>query len=182
MSEQGLFDPARLVFIDETFANTQMVRAVAPAANGWWTSCHKVIGRRSPSGHSASEWLDGIVYNRRRNDREEILDLRRALSCPNPKRNDIMMIDDLLAHKAAGVRKAIEARCDASLSAQIFPRSEPNRDAFQQAECLSAQGEASAQFLACAAASARSPASSPLPKPSIISGTQAMREIDRNLL
>jgi hypothetical protein len=40
----------------------------------------------------------------------------------------------------------------------------------------------SEQFLAFAAASARSPATSPPAKPPIISGTQAMREIDRNLL
>ena len=37
MREQGMFDPARLVFIDETSANTKMVRlyADAPAATDW---------------------------------------------------------------------------------------------------------------------------------------------------
>jgi hypothetical protein len=40
----------------------------------------------------------------------------------------------------------------------------------------------SEQFLACAAASARSSATSLAAKPPIISGMQAMREIDRNLL
>jgi hypothetical protein len=38
------------------------------------------------------------------------------------------------------------------------------------------------QLLACVAASAHSPARSPPAKPPIISGTQAMREIHRNLL
>jgi hypothetical protein len=40
----------------------------------------------------------------------------------------------------------------------------------------------SGEFLAFAAASACSPVTSPPAKPPIISGTQATREIDRNLL
>jgi len=34
MREQGLFDPARLVFIDETSANTKMVRLYGRCAHG----------------------------------------------------------------------------------------------------------------------------------------------------
>jgi hypothetical protein len=34
MREQGLFDPARLVFIDETSANTKMVRHYGRCARG----------------------------------------------------------------------------------------------------------------------------------------------------
>jgi DDE superfamily endonuclease len=34
MREQGLFDPARLVFIDETSANTKMVRLYGRCARG----------------------------------------------------------------------------------------------------------------------------------------------------
>ncbi len=34
MREQGLFDPARLVFIDETSANTQMVRPYGRCTRG----------------------------------------------------------------------------------------------------------------------------------------------------
>ncbi len=50
MREQGMFDPARLVFIDETAANTKMVRpsGVARAASGWWVVCRTATGRRSP--------------------------------------------------------------------------------------------------------------------------------------
>ena len=33
-----------------------------------------------------------------------------SVSCPTLKRKDIVMIDNLPAHKAAGVREAIEAR------------------------------------------------------------------------
>jgi hypothetical protein len=34
MREQGMFDPARLVFIDETSANTKMVRLYGRCARG----------------------------------------------------------------------------------------------------------------------------------------------------
>jgi hypothetical protein len=48
------------------------------------------------------------------------------------------MIDNLPAHKAAGVREAVEARRDASLSAKIFAGPEPDRNALQQAQGRSA--------------------------------------------
>jgi transposase len=63
-----------------------------------------------PRRRSAPEWHDGAMYNRRGNDRAEIPDLRRAPRRPTLKRNDIVMIDNLPAHKADGVREAIEAR------------------------------------------------------------------------
>jgi hypothetical protein len=47
------------------------------------------------------------------------------------KRKDNVVIDNLPAHKAAGIREAIEAR-HASQSAPILARPEPNRDAVQQ--------------------------------------------------
>jgi hypothetical protein len=46
MREQGLFDPARLVFIDETSANTKMVRLHGRCASGERLVDHV------PQGHS----------------------------------------------------------------------------------------------------------------------------------
>jgi hypothetical protein len=40
MQDQGLFDPARLVFIDETPANTKMVRLYGRCAHGEWLVGH----------------------------------------------------------------------------------------------------------------------------------------------
>jgi hypothetical protein len=40
MQDQGLFDPARLVFIDETPANTRMVRLYGRCAHGEWLVGH----------------------------------------------------------------------------------------------------------------------------------------------
>src|SRR6202167_6565459 len=45
MREQGMFDPARLVFIDETAANTKMVRPSGRCARG------ERLGGRVPHGH-----------------------------------------------------------------------------------------------------------------------------------
>ena len=59
---------------------------------------------------------------------------------PTLRRNDIVMLDNLPAHKAAGVREAIEARGARIDFSQIFPQPEPDRDVLQQVEGLSAQG------------------------------------------
>jgi hypothetical protein len=45
MREQGTFDPARLVFVDETAANTKMVRLSGRCRRG-----ERLIGR-VPQGH-----------------------------------------------------------------------------------------------------------------------------------
>ena len=42
MREQGMFDPARLVFVDETAANTKMVRLSGRCPRG-----ERLIGRRT---------------------------------------------------------------------------------------------------------------------------------------
>src|SRR5262249_31591723 len=54
---------------------------------------------------------------------------------PTLKRKDIVVIDNLPAHKAAGIREAIEAR-----GATLLARPEPHRDAVQQVEGVFAQG------------------------------------------
>src|SRR5277367_6961001 len=78
--------------------------------------------------------IDGAMTGRR-----FLTYVERCLA-PTLKRNDIVMIDNLPAHKAAGVREAIEARgSDTSLPAQIFPRPEPDRDVLQQVEGPPAQ-------------------------------------------
>jgi hypothetical protein len=48
--EQGLFDPARLVFIDETCTNTAMVRlrGRASEATGLSTTHRMELGKQSP--------------------------------------------------------------------------------------------------------------------------------------
>jgi len=113
MREQGLFDPARLVFIDETSANTKMVRLYGRCARGerlvdfapqgHWKTITFVAALRQ-NGMTAPCTLDGAMTGKR-----FLTYVERCLA-PTLKRNDIVMIDNLPAHKAAGVREAIEAR------------------------------------------------------------------------
>jgi len=113
MHEQGLFDPARLVFIDETSANTKMVRLHGRCARGerlvdhvpqghWKTITFVAALRRH--GMMASRAIDGAMTGKR-----FLAYVERCLA-PTLKRNEIVMIDNLPAHKATGVREAIEAR------------------------------------------------------------------------
>jgi transposase len=113
MREQGMFDPARLVFIDETSANTKMARLYGRCARGarlvghvphghWKTITFVAALRRH--GMAASQTIDGAMTGKK------FLAYVEQRLAPTLKRKDIVMIDSLPAHKAAGVREAIEAR------------------------------------------------------------------------
>jgi transposase len=113
MREQGLFDPARLVFIDETSANTKMVRLYGRCVRGerlvdhqpqsHWKTITFVAALRQ-NGMTAQCTIDGAMTGRR------FLTYVERYLAPTLKPNDIVMIDNLPAHKAAGVREAVEAR------------------------------------------------------------------------
>jgi transposase len=113
MREQGLFDPARLVFIDETSANTKMVRLsgrcprgkrlIGRVPQGHWKTITFVAALRR-RGMRASQTIDGSMTGKR------FLAYVEQCLAPTLKRKDIVMIDNLPAHRAAGVREAIEAR------------------------------------------------------------------------
>ena len=113
MREQGMFDPARLVFIDETSANTKMVRLsgrsvrgerlVGHVPQGHWKTITLVAALRR-RGMRAAQTIDGAMTGKK------FLAYVQQCLAPTLKRTDIVMIDNLPAHKAAGVREAIEAR------------------------------------------------------------------------
>ena len=112
MREQGMFDAARLVFIDEISANTKMMRLhgrcvrgerlVDHVPQGHWKTITFVAALRR-HGMRTSQTIDGSMTGKK------LADVERRLA-PTLKRKDIVMIDNLPAHKAAGVREAIEAR------------------------------------------------------------------------
>ena len=69
------------------------------------------------------------------------LDYVEQCLAPTLKRNDTVVMDNLPAHKAAGVREAIEARgAILRYLPTILAGPEPDRDAVQQAQGVSAQG------------------------------------------
>jgi transposase len=133
MRDQGLFDPARLVFIDETSANTRMVRLHGRCARGerlvdqvpqghWKTITFVAALRRH--GMRASRTIDGAMTGRR-----FLAYVERCLA-PTLKQNEIVMIDNLPAHKAAGVREAIEAR---GATLRYLPKYSPDLNPIEMA-------------------------------------------------
>ncbi len=111
--EQGMFDPARLVFIDETSANTKMARLsgrcprgerlVDHVPQGHWKTITFVAALRH-NGMRASCTVDGAMTGKK------FLEYVEGCLARTLKRGDIVVIDNLPAHKAAAIREAIEAR------------------------------------------------------------------------
>ena len=109
---QPALDPAKLVFIDETGTNTAMARQRGRGPCG-----QRVLGR-VPHGHwktltfVAGLRLDAItapfVIDRPMNGNIFQVYLRQCLT-PTLSRGDIVVMDNLPAHKLAVVRSIIEA-------------------------------------------------------------------------
>lgn len=112
MREQGLLDPAHLVFIDETAITTNMVRL-----NGWSPRGKPLIGD-VPMGHwetvtfIAGLRQTGIVapmlIKGAMNGAAFLAYLEQCL-VPTLKRRDIVVIDNVSFHKVLGVEEAIRA-------------------------------------------------------------------------
>ena len=108
-----MLDSTRLVFIDETAANTKMVRLsgrcprgerlVADVPCGRWKTVTFVAGLRH-NRITAPCVIEGAM------NAETFLAYVEQHVAPTLKRNDIVVIENLSAHKAPGVREAIEAR------------------------------------------------------------------------
>jgi transposase len=111
MREQGMFDPARLVFIDETCTTTAMVRLrgrsprgkrlVGYAPHGHRKTITFVAGLRQ-SGMTAPFVLDGAMNG------PMFLAYVTQFLAPTLKRGDTVIMDNLPVHKVAGVQEAIE--------------------------------------------------------------------------
>ena len=126
MREQGLFDPARLVFIDETATSTNMVRFRGRCPRG-----ERLIGH-VPQGH----WKIMTFVAALRHDKivaplvidgpmngEAFLAYVGQCVVPALKRKDIVVMDNLSAHKVPGVKEAIEA---AGATLRYLPQYSPD--------------------------------------------------------
>jgi transposase len=110
---QGGMDPRRLIFVDETGARTDMARRYGrcprgqrldgPVPHGHWKSTTPVAGL-TLRGFAAPYVTDGAMSGR----------LFRAwieqMLAPALAAGDVVVMDNLPAHKVAGIREAIEAR------------------------------------------------------------------------
>jgi len=110
---QAGLDPKRLVFVDETGASTKMVRSrgrctrgrrlVAKAPWGHWKTTTFTAALRC-NGLVAPFVLDGPMNG------EAFLTYVETVLAPSLSAGDLVVIDNLSAHKVAGVRKLIEAK------------------------------------------------------------------------
>jgi transposase len=112
-SSQPDLDPARLVFVDETGASTKMARrcgrsargtrCVAAVPHGHWKTTTFVGGLRL-AGMTAPMTIDGAM------DGPAFRAWVEEMLAPTLAPGDIVVMDNLPAHKPPAIRKAIEAR------------------------------------------------------------------------
>ncbi len=110
--DQPDLDPARLVFLDETWTATNMARTRgrcarggrlrAPIPHGHWKTTTFVAGLR-PSGISAPFVLDGPI------NRDAFQTYVERVLVPELTPGDIVVMDNLGSHKGPAVRRVIEA-------------------------------------------------------------------------
>jgi len=109
---RAALDYRRLVFLDETGADTKMARRfgrswrgqrlVAHVPHGHWRTTTFVAGLRA-SGLAAPLVVDGPM-----NGSVFLAYVQQQLA-PSLQPGDILILDNLSAHKVAGVREAVEA-------------------------------------------------------------------------
>ena len=124
--QQGYLDTTRLVFIDETAVTINMVRLrgrcprgerlISHVPQGAWKTITFVAALRH-NKMVAPMVLDGPI-----NGAAFVAYIEQCLA-PTLKRGDIVVIDNLPAHKVAGVKEAIEA---AGATVQYLPQYSPD--------------------------------------------------------
>lgn len=129
---QKLVDPARLVFIDETWTKTNMTRL-----RGWAKRGSRLVDK-VPQGH----WKTSTFLAALRCDRveapclfdgpingERFLSYVEEFLIPTLKPNDIVVADNLGSHKGKAVRKAIRA---AGARLMFLPKYSPDLNPIEQ--------------------------------------------------
>jgi transposase len=130
---QRFMDPERFVFLDETGAATNMIRRygwgprserlVEAAPHGHWRTTTFIAGLRS-TGLVAPLVLDGPMTG------EAFLAYVGQCLAPTLSKGDVVVLDNLAAHKVAGVREAIRAR---GASLLYLPPYSPDLNPIEQA-------------------------------------------------
>jgi len=129
---QPTLDPARLVFIDETWIKTNMTRPMGRAERGKrvvgavpfgrWHTTTFLAGLRH-NGIVAPCVFDGAING------ELFLAYVGQVLAPNLTAGDIVIMDNLGSHKVIGVREAIEA---AGASMRLLPAYSPDLNPIEQ--------------------------------------------------
>jgi transposase len=110
--DQGAIDPDRVVFIDETWAKTNMTRTYGRSVQGtrviervpagrWETTTF--VGALRAEGFVAPLTVDGPING------QLFLAWVQQQLVPTLLMGDVVIMDNLSSHKVAGVREAIES-------------------------------------------------------------------------
>ena len=150
-ADQASLDAKRLVFVDETGTSTKMVRTHGRCRRG-----QRLIGK-APWGHwktttfTAGLRCDGLVAPfvlEGPMNGEAFLIYVETVLAPSLSQGDIVVIDNLSAHKVAGrPRRDRSQGRHPSLPAALFARSQSHRDGVRQAQDTAAQGRRANQGL-----------------------------------
>jgi transposase len=170
-------DPRRLVFIDETWAKTNMTRT-----HGWNRRGEALIAK-APQGHwktmtflaalrcdeiTAPFVLDGPING------ESFLAYVEQVLAPALKPGDIVVMDNLGCHKRAAINKAIRAK---GARRFFLPQYSPDLNPIEQGSSQSSKNccekPRSAPQKASGGASVHCSNASPQPNAQITSETQA---------
>lgn len=112
-ANQSNLDPARLVFVDETGANTKMVRAYARAPRGQRALARQPFGHWKITTFTAALRHDSLtapfVLDGPMNREAFLVYIDKVLG-PTLRPGDIVVMDNLPVHKGDEVRRRIEAR------------------------------------------------------------------------
>jgi transposase len=129
---QPSLDPASLVFLDETWAATNMARrygraprgqrALDALPHGHWKTTTVVAALRA-DGITAPLVLDGAING------ASFLAYVRQFLAPALRPGDVLVMDNLPSHKVAGVREAIEA---AGATLRYLPPYSPDLNPIEQ--------------------------------------------------
>jgi len=120
---QPKLDPDRLIFIDETGTSTKMARLcgraprgkrlVGKIPHGHWKTTTFVVGLRS-TALTAPCVIDGPMNG------NAFLAYVEQVLAPTLNPGDVVVLDNLSAHKVPGIREAVEA-AGARLSLAVHP-------------------------------------------------------------
>jgi len=126
-------NPTRLIFLDETWATTNMARrygraprgerVIASVPHGHWKTSTFVAGLREDA-ITAPLVIDGAMNG------ETFRAYVEQFLAPTLAHGDIVIMDNLSSHKVAGVREAIEAR---GASLIYLPPYSPDLNPIEQA-------------------------------------------------
>ena len=129
---QQSLDPKRLVFIDETWASTNMTPRYGRCERGKRLIAHAPFGHWKTTTFLAALRYDGVtapcVFDGPINGARFLAYVEQVL-VPTLSPGEIVMMDNLGSHKRADVRKAIEA---AGAAVCFLPASSPDLDPIEQ--------------------------------------------------